>query len=85
MLLTERLEVRLDAERRRKLSEITAARGSPVSVVVRELIDQAYEEIDRATRLRAARELGQMEIEDVPDPEMLKRQLESTHDLPDLY
>jgi hypothetical protein len=84
-MLSERLEVRLDTERRRKLSQITAARGSPVSVVVRDLIDQAYEDIHRAERLRAARELGEMEIEDVPDPETLKRQLESTHDLPDLY
>ncbi len=39
-----RLDVRLDGERRRKLQEIAAARGAPVSQVVRALIDQAYEE-----------------------------------------
>jgi len=81
-VLRERLEVRLDAEHRRKLAEITARRGAPVSVVVRDMIDQAYEEVTREERLRAARELGQMEIEDVPDPDELSRQLDRTYDSP---
>jgi hypothetical protein len=81
-MLSDRSEVRLDAERRRRLAEIAAARGSRVSVVVRDLIDQAYEDIHRAERLRAARELGEMEIEDVPDPETLSRQLDRTYDSP---
>jgi hypothetical protein len=84
-VLRERLEVRLDAEHRRKLAEITARRGAPVSVVVRDMIDQAYEDVTREERLRAAREMAQFEIEEVPDPDELSRQLDSTHDLPDLY
>ena len=36
-----RLDVRLDAERRRRLEEL-AARGEPISQVVRCLIDEAY-------------------------------------------
>ncbi len=76
---TSRLEVRLDRERRRKLTEIAAARGAPVSQVIREMIDQAYEEARRADRLRAAQELAQLEVEDVPDQATLNRQLESTY------
>jgi predicted DNA-binding protein len=83
-MVAERLEVRLDPEHRRKLEEITAARGAPVSQVVRELIDQAYEEADRAARREAARRIGELQIEEVPDPEELSRQLDNKYDLADL-
>ncbi len=74
-----RLEVRLDPERRRKLAEIAAARRASISELIREMIDQIYEEICRADRLRAAQELAQLEVEDVPDQETLDRQLDSTY------
>lgn len=83
-MVTERLEVRLDRERRRKLSELAAAHGVPVSEVVRGMIDRAYEEALRASRVRAARELGRLAVEDVPDPETLSRQLEGTYEAADL-
>ena len=76
---TSRLEVRLDRERRRKLREIATTRGAPVSEVIREMIDQAYEEARWADRLRAAQEIAQLQVEDVPDQETLNRQLESTY------
>lgn len=79
-MVAERLEVRLDAEHRRKLSELAASRSAPVSEVVRQMIDESYEEIMRERRRRAVREIAAMEIEDVPDPETLSRQLESAHD-----
>jgi len=81
---TSRLEVRLDRERRHKLMEIAAARGAPVSEVIRAMIDQAYEEARRADRLRAAQEIAQLQVEDVPDQETLNRQLESTYASTDL-
>ena len=83
-MVAERLEVRLDRERRRKLSELAAARGVPISEVVRGMIDQAYEEALQVSRVRAARELGRLAVEDVPDPETLSRQLEATHESADL-
>jgi predicted DNA-binding protein len=83
-MATERLEVRLDPEYRRKLSELAAAHGAPVSEVVRHIIDQAYEDALRLRRVRAARELGRLEVEAVPDPEILSRQLEGTYDSTDL-
>jgi hypothetical protein len=48
--------------------------------MVRQLIDKAYEESLKARRRRAALELAQFEIEDVPDPETLSRQLAETYE-----
>lgn len=79
-MAVERLDVRLDQERRRKLWELAAEHGTPVSEVVRRLIDMAYEETLVTRRRRAAHALGLLEIEDVPDPAILHRQLEATHE-----
>ena len=81
---TERLEVRLDRERRRKLSELAQGRGVPVSQAVRQMIDQAYKEALRERCIRAARELAQLAVEDVPHPATLSRQLEGTYEPPDV-
>ncbi len=77
---TERLDVRLDRERRRKLRELAADQNAPVSDVVRGLIDQAYEEKLKQRRKQAALKLAQMELEDVPDPAILSQQLEDTYE-----
>ncbi len=76
----ERLDVRLDQERRRKLRELAAEQGTTVSDLVRRLIDRAYEDTLVARRKGAAQELGRLEIEEVPDPATLHRQLEATHE-----
>ena len=83
-MVTERLEVRLDRERRRKLSELARGRGVPVSEAVRQMIDEAYMETLRERRIRAARELARLAVEDVPDPATLSRQLEGTYEPADL-
>ena len=84
-MVAQRLEIRLHPDHKRKLLEIAKHEGTPVSEAVRQLIDHAYEALDRAQRRQAALELGQMEIEEVPDPETLSRQLAETYDLGDLY
>ena len=48
---TDRVELRLDSERRRRLVEIADVRGIPRSQVVRELIDEAYERSVHPIRL----------------------------------
>src|SRR3989304_1768833 len=83
-MVTQRLEVRLDRERRRKLSELAQGRGVPVSQAVRQMIDEAYKEALRERRIRAARELARLAVEDVPDPATLSRQLEGTYEPADL-
>lgn len=74
------LAVRLDSEHRRKLAELAAEKGAPVSQVVRHMIDNAYEEALQARRLRAAHELALMTVEDAPDPATLSRQLQGAYE-----
>jgi Arc/MetJ-type ribon-helix-helix transcriptional regulator len=77
---TERVEVRLDPETRGKLEEVAAARGSSVSELVRSLIERSHEEeVAGAARLAAAERIGRMEVEDVPGPAELKRQLSEAY------
>ena len=63
-MVRERLEVRLDPERRRKLAKIAEERGAPVSEVVRGLIDYGYEEVMKERRRRAVEVICSMEVED---------------------
>lgn len=69
----ERLEVRLDPERRRKLRELAAQKQVPVSEAVRRLIDEAYEEIDRARRVAIVERMKQGNDPVPEDPEELGR------------
>jgi hypothetical protein len=84
-LAIDRLEVRLDPERKRKLVALASQQGVPLSETVRRLIDEAYEEIRHQRRLQAVLAISQMEIEDVPDPDELSRQLAEAHNPGDLY
>jgi hypothetical protein len=80
--MTTRLEIRLDTEHRRKLEELAQSRDTSISDLVRNLLDHAYEEWLRAERHRAVERLASLNIEDVPDPDVLARQLDGTYDLP---
>jgi len=84
-MAAERYEIRLDPERRRKLSYLAEQREVPVSETVRQIIDEAYEEAMVEYRLGLVRHIAEAEIEDVPDPEELSRQLDATYDIPDPY
>jgi hypothetical protein len=84
-MIAERLDIRLDSERKRKLAELAESQGASISEVVRTMIDRDYEDILRKKRQEAARRLIALEVEDVPDPDTLSRQLEAAHDPGDLY
>jgi predicted transcriptional regulator len=71
----QRLEVRLEPDRYARLRRIAEERHRSMSDVVRELIDDAYAEIERARRIAAARRLGEMELFDVGTPEELKAEI----------
>ena len=75
-----RLDVRLDARRRRRLEELAGERGVSISEVVRRLIDDAYDDIVRARRSQAIEQLIGMNVEDPPDPDTLSRELEAAHE-----
>ena len=80
-----RLDVRLDSEHRRRLEILVEEKGEPISEVVRRLIDDAYQEIMLARRLRAVERIAGLEVEDVPDPEQLSRELEAKYEPGGLY
>lgn len=80
-----RLDVRLDDEQRRRLDMVVETRGAPISEVVRGLIDDAYEEVMLERRRAALKRMVALEIEDVPDPETLSRELEAAHEPGGLY
>ena len=75
-----RLDVRLDAERRRRLEEIVDERGMPISEVVRRLIDDAYEDVMRQRRKLAVGRLAKLEVEVPSDAATLSRELEAAHE-----
>ena len=75
-----RLDVRLDAERRKRLEEIVQESGAPISEVVRRLIDDAYERVALERRKRAVARLISLEVEDPPDRDALSRELEAAHE-----
>ena len=80
-----RLDVRLDAEQRRRLEEVVEESGLPISDVVRSLIDDAYEEVMRRRRMSAVEHLIRLEVEDPPDPATLSRELEGAYEPGGLY
>ena len=80
-----RLDVRLDAERRRRLEELVEKRGVPISEVVRSLIDDAYESVVQERRRQAVGRLTKLEVEDPPDAATLSRELEAAHEPGGLY
>ena len=75
-----RLDVRLDTERRRRIEELAAERGEPISEIVRCLIDDAYESIMRERRIAAVERLSALAVEDPPDAATLSRELEAAHE-----
>ena len=78
--MASRLDVRLDSERRRRLEEIVDERGTPISEVVRSLIDDAYEDVMRERRRLAVERLVSLEVEAPLDPDDLSRELEAAHE-----
>ena len=78
--MMNRLDVRLDAERRQRLEELAHERGVPISEVVRCLIDGAYEDIMRARRKQAVERLIALDVADPPDPKSLSSDLEAAHE-----
>lgn len=79
-MTAERLAVRIDPEHRRKLQELAERQQASISEVVRRLIDEAYESDRREYLLKLVEEMGQLNIEDVPEPDELSRQLAAKYD-----
>lgn len=80
--MSDRLEIRLDPERRRRLDQLAQRRHASISDLVRALLDREYEEWLGSERMRVARVISALSIEDVPKPGLLDQQLEQAYDPP---
>ena len=78
--MTNRLEVRLDAEHRQRLEELARENGGPISEVIRRLIDMAYADMLHTRRKQAVEKLVGLNLEEPPSPETLARELEGAHE-----
>ena len=76
----KRLSIRLDPRHRQRLEEIAAEKNETISDAVRRLIDDAYQRTVQERRIRAAERLVSLEVEDVPDPAQLCRELNAAHE-----
>ena len=80
-MVTKRVEVRFDEETAETLAELVADRQSTISEVIREAVRLMDDVRQRERRRRIVDEIAALNIEDMPDPEELNRQLDSTYDV----
>lgn len=74
-MLTERLQILLDGDRRRRLEHEASARGVSVAALIRDAIDLAYPSTADERRQAAALVLD-AEPMAVPDPDELRAELD---------
>ncbi len=75
----ERVEVRLDADRKQKLNKIAEIKDESVSELVRQMIDRLYDEAMLEYRLELVRRMSEANVEEMPDPEELSRQMNNKY------
>ena len=75
LMLSHRLQILIDDERLARLETEAGRREVPVAVVVRDAIDAAYPS-DRAARQTAAAQILAAAPMPVPDPAVLRTELE---------
>jgi hypothetical protein len=74
-MLTERLQILLDGERRRRLEQEASSRGVSVAALIRDAIDLVYPST-ADERQRAAALVLDADAMEVPDPEALRSELD---------
>ena len=77
-MYTERLQILIDPDRRARLDQIAASRGTSIAVLVREAIDAQFPD-DQQERRRAGEAILALEPIDLPSPEELRRELDDAH------
>ena len=74
-----RLDIRLDHDCRARLDAVVQESGLSASEIIRNLINQAFEDVIKKERQNAFQRLISLNIETPPDPAELSRELEETH------
>ena len=79
LMLTERLQILVSPEQRRRLEDEAERRGTSVAGVVREAVDTQLTTVSREERIRAVKEIAAMKAEYLP-PDELNQLIEEQHD-----
>jgi metal-responsive CopG/Arc/MetJ family transcriptional regulator len=74
-----RLDIRLDHDCRARLDAVVQESGLSASEIIRNLINQAFEDVIKKERQNAFQRLISLNIETPPDPAELSRELEEAH------
>lgn len=77
---SERIQVLITPEQRRKLEAEATRRGASVASLIRDAVDARFQTVDRATRLQAIAEIRAMGAGRFLDPEELNRVFGSERD-----
>lgn len=80
-MVTRRFEIRLDPEREEHVERVAVDEGVSMTDAVRRLLDRGWEDWMKNRRRLAVERIAAMEIEEMPEPEELNRQLDSTYDV----
>ena len=83
--MASQFDVRLDKECRERLDELAESRGVTAAEIVRQLIDDAFQDVLHKRRIQAAEELIALNAEVPPDPAELSRLLKTAHDASPLH
>lgn len=75
-MLSERLQILVTPEQRRRLDAQARERGTSVGSLIREAIDSSFGEVSRAHRIRAAEEIAAMNGGRYMPPDQLDRAFE---------
>lgn len=78
-MLSERLQILVSPEQRRRLEDEAVRRGTSVAGVVREAVDAQLDTVSREDRIRAVEEIAAMRAEYLP-PDELSRVIEEQYD-----
>ena len=81
-MLTERLQILVTRQQRRRLATEAQRRGSSVGELVREAIDSIVGEVSAEERQRAVEEIARMEPAKFVGPAEMDRLIESEHEVP---
>ncbi len=79
-MVTQRFEIRLDPERRENVQYVAGQEGESLTEAFRRLVDRGFDDWMKERRRLAVERIAAMEIEDMPEPEELARQMDAMYD-----
>ena len=80
-MVTKRFEIRLDPEREEHVEHVADEEGVSMTDAFRVLLDRGWEDWMKERRRLAVERIAAMEIEEMPEPDELSRQLAKTYDV----